>query len=153
MVKEDKVYITYKKNVIYNVGIRRFVGDNDGVILTNEIPSYRVEEDLLRDFKIANRRVITEGLIVEAEEESLDWDVSNAVTDEQVQDLLKNYAKLKSTLNTISSVPVVQKILIAANDKDASKRTISLIQARLDEITPEDETFIRKDDMESSRDG
>ena len=153
MVKEEKIWHTYKKNVpYYNLGIRKFRSDNDGVMLTNEFPTFRVEEDDLREFKMANKKHILEGKIVEVAEENLDWEVNNVITDEQAAELLKNYAKLKSTLQTLNSIAIVQKILTTAKEQEKPKKTVSLIQARLDEISPDEEEFIYREDMQSTYD-
>lgn len=139
MVEEAKIFFTYKKNVpYYNVGIRRFRGDTDGVMLTNEFPTYRVEEKDHRDFKMANKRVILEGLIKEVPEEDIEWEVVNALSDEEVTELLKNYAQLKSQLQRLTSLPVVQKIYTTAEEQDKSRKTLSLIKSRLDELTPDE---------------
>lgn len=148
MVKEDIVYFTYKKNVpYYNVGVRRSLRDNDGIMLTNEFPTVRVEEKDLRDFKMANKYGLLQGLIVSIEEDTMDWELNNSLTDEQAEELLKNYARLKSVLPTIDSPPIVQKILTLATEQEKPKKTISIIQARLDEITPEETEIIRPEDM------
>lgn len=152
MVKEDTVYHTFKKNVpYYNIGIRYFRGDSDGLVLTNEFPTVRVKDEDLREFKMANKQHLLEGKLVPVEEDNLDWETANAITDEQVDDLLKNYAKLKSTLQTLTSVAIVQKILTAAEEQDKTKKTISLIRARFDELSPDDE-FIGRNDMQTTFD-
>lgn len=153
MVKEEKVWHTYKKNVpFYNLGIRRFRGDNDGVMLTNEFPTFRVEEDDHREFKMANKKHILEGKIALVPEESLEWEVSNAVTDEEADELLKNYAKLKSSLTNINSPAIVQKILARAEEQGKPKGTLSLIKNRLGEITPDEKDFIYREDMQATYD-
>ncbi len=152
MVKDDVVYFTFKKNVpYYNIGIRYFRGDNDGVVLTNEFPTVRVKEEDLREFKMANKQHLLEGKLIPVDEDNLDWETANAVTDEQVEDLLKNYAKLKSTLQTLTSLAIVQKILTTAEEQEKPKKTISIIRARLDELTP-DEDFISRAEMQSTFD-
>lgn len=153
MVKDDTVYYTFKKNVpYYNIGIRHFRGDNDGVVLTNEFPTVRVKEEDLREFKMANKQHLLEGKLIPVDEDNLEWDTANAVTDDQVNDLLKNYAKLKSTLQTLTSVAIVQKIMTAADEQEKSQKTRSLIRARLDELTPDEEDFISRSEMQSTFD-
>jgi hypothetical protein len=132
------------------VGVRKFVGDADGVMLTNEFPTIRVEEKDLRDFKMANKYGITQGLIKEVPEDALDWEINNDVSDEDANELLKNYAKLKSTLQTIDSLPIAQKILTMAQEQDKPKKTLSLIQSRVDELTPDDLDFVRREDMQGT---
>ena len=152
MVKDDVVYFTFKKNVpYYNIGIRYFRGDNDGVVLTNEFPTVRVKEEDLREFKMANKQHLLEGKLIPVDEDNLDWETANAVTDEQVEDLLKNYAKLKSTVQTLTSLAIVQKILTTAEEQEKPKKTVSIIRARLDELTP-DEDFISRAEMQSTFD-
>lgn len=152
---EDTVFHTYKKNVGYNVTVRLFPQDFDGVTLNNVFPTVRIGESKIRDFKMSNQRIIREGLIVEVPEESLDWELANALTDEQVSELLKNFPKLKATLPTIDSLPILYKIQNLANERELSKRTRSAIQARIDEVTPEDEEEaeerITKEDMKGTR--
>jgi hypothetical protein len=135
---KDKIFHVFRKNVpYYNVGVRRTRWDTDGILLTNEFPTVRIEDEDLREFKLANKYNLNNGLIVNVDEEDITWDENNAVTDEQVDELLKNYAKLKSTLPTITSLVILKKILDKAEEQEKPKKTRSLIQARLDEIEPE----------------
>ena len=153
MVKEEKVFYTFKKNMpYYNVGVRRHRHDTVGLILTNEFPTVRIEEEDLREFKMANKYGLQNGLIIQVDEEDLEWELNNAISDEQVDELLKNYAKLKSTLQTITAPPVLHKILRTAQDQEKSKKTISLIQARVDEVVPDEDSFIYREDMQATYD-
>lgn len=153
MVREEKIWHTFKKNVpYYNVGVRRSFTDTDGVILTNEFPTVRVEEDDLRDFKMANKYGLINGLIIEVEEDDLEWDLSNALTDEQVVELTKNYAKLKSVLPTVTSPAIAQKILAIAKENERGKQVIKLIESHVKEITPDEDEIIRREDMQQSYD-
>jgi hypothetical protein len=55
----------YKRNVNYVVGGRFFPTDATGWTMTNDYPIFVViKPDNLRDFKLANKRAIIEGLIV-----------------------------------------------------------------------------------------
>src|SRR5688572_18751103 len=151
MAREEVKMFTFKKNVpYYNVGVRRFIGDADGVMLTAEFPTIRVEEKDLRDFKTANKYSITQGLIKEVPEEDLDWEINNNISDEEAEELVKNYLQLKTTLAKIDSFPIVQKILQLAIEQDRPKKTISLIQARFDELNPGELDFVRKQDMQGT---
>lgn len=151
MAREETEYYIFKKNVpYYNVGVRRSLYDTDGIMLTNEFPTVRIEEKDLRDFKRANKRVMQEGLVIQVEDEDLDWELVNDVSDEEVAELLKSYTRLKSTLQTLTSMPVVQKIYTTAVDQDKPKKTVSLIKARLDELTPDEDWAISKDDMQGT---
>ncbi len=141
----DKVY--YKKNVNYNVGVRRFVGDADGVILTGADPFVDIKLDDLRAFKQANKRVIMEGLIVAAEEPSVDWETDNAISDEEISALVKNYLALKNRLPKVNSLPILYKLVEEARTQDRAKRIISLIQNRIDELEEVDAP-INKEDMQ-----
>src|SRR5690348_5420695 len=136
--EKEKVFHVFKKNVpYYNVGVRRTRWDNDGIMLTKEFPTVRVEDEDLREFKLANKYNLNNGLIVNVDDEDISWDENNSVTDEQVDELLKNYAKLKSTLPNITSHVILKKILDTADEQEKPKKTRSLIQARLDELEPE----------------
>lgn len=153
MVKEDTVYYTYKKNVpYYNVGVRRNFLDTDGIMLTNEFPTVRVEEKDLRDFKMANKYSILNGLIKEVEEDVIDWDITGILTDEEAFELTKNYAKLKSALPNITSGPIVQKMLAIAKENERGKQVIKLLETRLAEVQPEGDEFITRTDMQHTFD-
>jgi hypothetical protein len=121
-------------------------------MLTNEFPTVRVEDEDLREFKMANKYALTNGLLIEVEEDALDWDTNNAITDEEVTELLKNYPKLKATLQTITAPVILHKILQMARDKEASKKTISVIQSRIDEAVPEEGEFVYREDMQQTYD-
>jgi len=131
--------IYYKRNVNYVVGGRFFLGDWQGWTLTNENPYVAVDKEKLRDFKIANKRAIIEGLIVESTEPSIDWETPNAVTDEKASELIKNYFALKNELPKIDSLSTLYKILEAAKDQNRPKKTITLIENRVEEVGGETE--------------
>lgn len=140
MADIDDKLVYYKKNVPYIVGGRMFLKDPQGYILTTENPYIAVELKKLRDFKIANKQNIIEGLIIAAEEPSLDWETDNAVDDEQALALIKgNYITLKNTLEKITSLSIVQKMLELAKENDRPKKTLSIINARLEELTGDDD--------------
>jgi hypothetical protein len=152
MAKGD-VYHYFQKNVPhYNVGVRRSFSDTDGVLLTNEFPTFRVEEDDLSDFKRANKYALSNGLIMEVEEEDYDIDDTNVITDEQALELTKNYAKLKSRLPSITSAPIVQKMLALAREEERGKQVIKILEARLAEVQPPEDEFITRTDMQQTFD-
>lgn len=152
-MEQEEEFVTYKKNVIYNLGARRTISDTDGVMLTNEFPTIRVEKKHLRDFRMANKYALTNGLLKEVPTDEYEFSDHNAVSDDEATELLKNYAKLKSVLQQIDSLPIVQKIYNLALEQEKSPKVKSLVKARLDELTPEDLTFVSKDDMRGSSDG
>ena len=98
-----------------------------------------MDKEKLRDFKIANKRAIIEGLIVESTEPSIDWETPNAVTDEKASELIKNYFALKNELPKIDSLSTLYKILEAAKDQNRPKKTITLIENRVEEVGGETE--------------
>jgi hypothetical protein len=57
-----KVLVYYKRNVAHTVVVRRNAVDTLGVSLNNASPWVALEEDDVRDFKIANKKLIMEGL-------------------------------------------------------------------------------------------
>lgn len=132
-----KDLVWYKKNVGYNVGVRKYPGDAMGVLLNGDNPFVSVERDDLRDFKMANKRAIMDALIVEATEPSVEWDNPNAITDEEVTSLVKQRLALKSRLPSFTSLPILYKILDEAKTQDRAKSIISMIQARIDELEEE----------------
>lgn len=144
MVKE---FVYFKKNVSYVVGGRFFIGDPQGWSVTDLNPYVAVDKDRLRDFKVANKRAIVNGLIIPADEPALDWETNNAVTDEMAVDLVKgNYLTLKKALEKIDSIVIVGKLLEAAKENDRPKKTLAVIQSRLEELK-EDDDFITPADM------
>jgi hypothetical protein len=139
----------YKVNVGYSVGVRLFIGDKDGSILSpGGQDTIAVPIDRLRDFKNANKKSIINGMIIPVDEPNLQWETTNALTDEDISDLLKVFTKLKSTIPTIDSLPILYKMLDMAKFRELSKKTLSLIQSRIDELEPEDGPIFRPEDMQ-----
>jgi hypothetical protein len=132
-----KDLVWFKKNVGYNIAVRRYTGDKDGVFLSGNNPYVSVERDDLRDFKMANRKLLTEGQLIETEEPSVEWDVVNAISDEEIVELTSNHLKLKSRLPQVTSVPILYKLLEEAKQKERAKRVINMIQARIDDLEEE----------------
>jgi len=127
----------YQKTVGYTVGGRMFSGDPLGFVLTKETPWVAVREEQLRNFKIANKRIIIEGLIIEVEEPSIDWETPNTFTDEQIDAVLKNYLTLKKTLAEVTSVATVSRMLERAKTQRRPEKTIELLETHLEEIDEE----------------
>ena len=93
-------YVYYRKNVPYVIGGRFHARDSVGFSLSPAQPWVAVPVEGLRDFKMANKRALVEGLIIPAEEPSFDWETDNAVSDEQALELVKgNFLTLKKTLS------------------------------------------------------
>lgn len=130
-----KELLYYKLNVKYPVSVRRHPMDNQGVVLSLNNPHIVFEADSLRDFKVANKYAILEGLIVPSEAPDIDWETPNALTDEDITELLKNYLKLKNALNGIDSLSILNKILQAAKEQDKSDKIKKLIINRIEELT------------------
>lgn len=132
-----KDLVWFKKNVNYNISVRKFTGDRDGVFLSNNSPYVSIERDDIRDFRMANKRLIVEGQLVETEEPTTEWETSNSLSDEEITNLVKNHLSLKSKLPGITSVPILYKMLEEAKSKDRAKRIINMIQGRIDELEEE----------------
>lgn len=138
----------YKKNVKYVIGGRFFIGDPQGWTLTDENPFVAIKPDNLRDFKLANKRAIIEGLIVTADEPPIDWETTNAITDEEAKELVKNYLQLKQTLEKIDSYQTANKLLETAKELDRPAKTIKMIEAKVEELSDEDELNFTKEMMQ-----
>jgi hypothetical protein len=140
-----KELVYYVKNVGYFVGLRHHINDPIGILLTHDNPYVGVEIDDLRNFKLANKRAILEGLIVPADEPSLEWETDNGLTDDEISELLKNYLKLKSKLPRVTSLSIAFKMLNAAKEQNKSPKIINLIQTHIDGLEEmiDDPTFKR----------
>ena len=147
MEQVDKKIVYFKRNVSYTVGVRFHAQDSQGFILNSMQPWVAVAVEKLKDFKMANRQIIMEGIIVETDEPSVDWETPNAIEDEDIDALLKNYLKLKSVVATVDSASILSKIVERAKDQNKSAKIISLIQNRLDELVV-DEGVITPRDMQ-----
>lgn len=132
-----KDYLYYKRNVPYTVVVRRHSTDTQGYALNTTTPWISIEAETLRDFKLANKRFIIDGIIVPSEVPSTDWETPNALSDEDITELLKNYMKLKNTLHVLDSIPTLFRLLDAAKDQDKSEKTKRLIKVRLEELGEE----------------
>lgn len=126
--------IYYKRNVNYVVGGRYNIVDRKGWALTNENPYIAITRDNLRDFKLANKYAILNGLIVETAEPNLDWETPNTITDEQAEALVKNLFGLKKLLPTITAEQPLYKLLDEAKTQGRSQKIINLIEDRIEEL-------------------
>jgi hypothetical protein len=140
-------FVYYKKNVDYVVGGRFNSRDSIGFTLTPHQPWVAVPIEGLRDFKMVNKNSLIEGLIIPADEPTLEWETDNAISDEQALELVKgNFLTLKKTLEKISSAAIVAKMLDLAKETDRPKKTVAAIEARLAELQ-EDENFVTPEMM------
>lgn len=130
-----KVY--YRKNVNYFVGVRMNLRDSIGKVLSSDYPDIGVNEEDIRDFKIANKRAIMDGLIVPTTEPTIDWETSNVIEDEEIRELVKSYLKLKARLAGITSLSMLEKILNIAKEENKSPKILALIEGRIEEVAPE----------------
>lgn len=137
----------FKRNVRHTLTGRYFVGDAQGWSMNNLQDTIFVEEDAVREFKNANKEAIMAGKIIEVEEPNLDWEVTNAITDAEAKELVKQYLPLKHRLETVTSLTTAQKLLDVAHESDRPAKTIKLIEAKVAELEPEPDTFgFREDD-------
>jgi hypothetical protein len=133
-------FVYFKRNVKYVVGGRFHATDSIGFTLTNDNPYVAVKVENLRDFKLANKRTIQAGLIVEAPEPTIDWDVPNAITDENAVEFVKKpLVALRNELAAITSAPTLYKLMETAKALERNQKTLNAIQARIDEVEPEEE--------------
>lgn len=132
-MSRDLLY--WRKTVAYTVSVRRHVLDNVGMLLNGVTPWIAIEADTLMDFKIANKAMILDGVIVPMDTPTIDWDTPNAISDEEMDNLLKNMLKLRSALKTVDSVPTLTRLLERAKTQDKSQKMKDAIRERLAEIT------------------
>lgn len=126
--------IYYRRNVNFDIGVRANILDRKGQVLTIMNPYYAVKADELRDFLWANKESIEKGYIMKTDEPSVEWDTSNAISDEKASELVKTYMGLKNELPKLTSIPTIEKILAVAEAQDRPAKTIKLIESRLAEI-------------------
>lgn len=125
----------WRKTVPYTVSIRRHVLDNVGMLLNGVNPWVAIEADSLMDFKIANKKMILDGVIVQMDTPTIDWDTPNAISDEEMDDLLKNMLKLRSKLKTVDSAPTLTRLLERAKQQDKSQKIKDAIRERIEEVS------------------
>lgn len=124
----------WRKTVPYTVSVRRNVLDNIGLLINETTPWIAIEADTLMDFKIANKKMILDGVIVPTDTPTIDWDTPNAISDDEMDELLKNMLKLRSKLKTVDSVPTLNRLLERAKDQDKSQKVKDAIRSRLEEV-------------------
>jgi hypothetical protein len=134
MADEEIVY--YEKTTSYPIVVRENMRDHRGFLLNSEQPYVGVKKNLLRDFVLANRYAISNGLILEIPEPSIEIQTPNAYTNDEIKVLLKNYIQLKKKLPEITSEPLLYRILNLAKEENRPPKTIQLIMDRLEELTP-----------------
>lgn len=128
----------YKKTPRYVVGGRRYIGDAIGFVLTDDQPWVAVRESQLRDFKIANKKALIDGLIVEIAEPSVEWETDNVYSDEDIDALFKKGIKeVRLALPKITSIPTVARMLERAKSQNKSEAMVTAIEERLEEIDNE----------------
>lgn len=127
----------YKKNVPYTIGIRYYIGDNEGKALTDADPYVGVNVSDLRDFKRANTHHLKSGLLIETTEPNYDIETPNAIDDEKATAIVKNIFSLKKALKEVDSPDAVLKLLNTAKALDRPGKTIKLIEDRLAEMGEE----------------
>jgi len=137
MDKEELFF--FKRNVDYVVGVRMFIGDTTGKVLSGNNPYVVVKESELRDFKRANKIAINEALIIPTKEPDWDADSPNAIDDEKAAEIVKNVFALKKALVDFTGEVPIRKLLEQAEKQHRPSKTIQLIKDRLAEITGEDE--------------
>lgn len=143
----------YKLNVNRSVGVRLFSGDKDGKVLNVLDPMVEVPEKNLKDFRKVNKQAILQGLIIESGEPEENWETDNALSDDDIDGLLSNWLKLKNTVDKLTSVPILYKILEAASEKGSSKKVTSLVSARIEALEPDtSQDFVDRSEMVSSYD-
>lgn len=138
LLSSEKV-VYYQKTVPYVVGGRRFIGDPVGFVLTNTQPWVGVKETDIRDFKIANKPALINGLIIEVAEPSVDWDTTNAFSDEELEKFIgQPVAKVRTALEDITSISTLVRMLNLAKDKKKSDAMINAIETRLEDVNDEE---------------
>jgi len=145
---EKEALFFYKTNVPYTIGIRLFIGDSKGKVLTTNNPYIVIKEGDLRDFKRANKRAIAEGMLISTTEPDWGDESPNSIEDDKAGEIVKNVFALKKALTEFTSETPVQKLLRAAEAQNRPKKTIQLIKTRLKEITGEEDGTETPDEMQ-----
>jgi len=134
MEQQETKKVYFKRNVPYTLSVRFNSQDTQGFLLNAVQPWIAVPVDKVNDFKMANRRFIMDGIILETEEPNVNWATPNALENEDIDELLKNYLKLKATVAEVDSASILIKILERAKEQNKSAKITTLIQDRLDEL-------------------
>lgn len=138
---------SYRKTILAKVLVKilnPFSGEPEERILSGSgitdetvVDVWSEQEDVF--FKRANRNHFAKGLIVEyvrpetvevSEEEKL-----NTLSDEELSNLLNSkWMTFKNSLNKMTAVAPVYRLLEMANEQEKSEKTILAIKARLAEL-------------------
>lgn len=130
----------YRVNTKYPMGVRFNMGDTKGKVLTINDPYVAIKHEDLRDFRRANYWAIEKGLILLTEEPSMEIESPNMITDTKAAEIVKNRIALKEALATITSGPVILKLLDEAKAQGRNAATIKMIETKLKTFDPvEDE--------------
>lgn len=135
---KDLLY--WRKTVPYTISLRRSLIDNIGILLNETNKWVAIESEEIMNFKMANKGMILDGVIVPMETPTIDWDTPNALADEDIDELLKSFLKLRSTLKMLDSVPTLQRLLERAKEQDKSTKVKGAIRERLQEVSGEEIT-------------
>lgn len=127
----------FKSTVKYPIGIRYFTGDVKGKALTINDPYVGIKDENLRDFRRANKPLLSEGILMPTEEPDWDEETPNALTDETVQQVVKNVFALKKLLKEVNSEAAVRRLLEEAEIQGRPKNTTDTIKKRLRELIGE----------------
>ena len=148
MEQQAKKLVYFKRNVPYTIGVRFHSQDAQGFVLNNIQSWVAVPVEGLKDFKMANKQVIIEGLIVETEEPNVDWVTVNALEIPEIDELLKSYLKLKATVEKVDSLAILGKILERAKEQNKSEKVITLVQDRMNELDVDEGAIIPRGEMQ-----
>lgn len=101
-------------------------------------------------FKNLNRRSLMKGKIVPYKTEGINIDMTNAISDEQIDEILSQpFFTLMNRMNEFTSVVPVQRILIRAKELNKSFKTIQRIEAKLSEMQA-DQGLVNNEDKLSN---
>jgi len=151
MVEAETIHY-FKTNIGISLSVRFFRGDRDGVVLNPGNPFVEVAESKLKEFKQVNKSAILEGKLLEIPEPQESWETDNALSDEEIQTLLRNGLKLKNAVKKITSLAILYKIKAAAEEKGAGQPTRELIDNRIFELEPSAEGPVDRGEMAGSKD-
>jgi len=133
-METNRIY--FQRTVGYTIGVRLFPGDWNGVALTTDNPYVGIDVDKLKDFKRANRYLIEKGLLIQIDEPSTDFENENMLSDEEVTALVKgNYFTFAKKLKNVTSEETVLRILEEAKAQNKPKKTLDVINERLEEVS------------------
>jgi len=132
----EKIHF-FKSNVKYPIATRYYTGDVVGKALTPNDPYVAIKDEDLRDFRRANKILLSQGILVPSEEPDWNEETPNAITDETAQEVVKNIFALKKLLKEVTSEAAVRKLLEEAEIQGRPKATIDTIKKRLRDLIGE----------------